>query len=172
MCNVCKSVFNALCIKYSSNQKVTGNVVTVWERTGGDTWFVWCTRNPPGWKSPLPASSGSSSPFLQTFGCTWSRLAWFSPCGGHSTNRSCILACDNPVTVLRMYPVIYLLDLLCFCKLHWPQTSIFIVRVVDDGSTCGQLHAGHGGHGPGKHRICITEKWQWIRSCSCPHCVG
>lgn len=40
---------------------------------------------------------------------------------------------------------------------HWPQTSVFIVGVVDDGPTRGQLHAGHGGHGPSKHRLCINH---------------
>lgn len=47
---------------------------------------------------------------------------------------------------------------LIYCELHWPQTSIFIVWVVDNGTTRGQLHTGHGGHRSRKHRICVTEK--------------
>lgn len=44
--------------------------------------------------------------------------------------------------------------------------------MVDDGPTCGKLHAGHGGHGPSKHRICITEKMRVIHCCSGSHLVG
>lgn len=48
------------------------------------TWFFSCTRNPPGRRSPLPASSDFSSLSLQTYGCTWSRPAWFSLCTEHN----------------------------------------------------------------------------------------
>lgn len=43
-------------------------------------------------------------------------------------------------------------------KSHWPQPSVFVVGVVDDGPPRGELHAGHGGHRPGEHGVCIVEE--------------
>lgn len=36
-------------------------------------------------------------------------------------------------------------------ELHPPQPSVLIVGVIDDGTSCGELHTGHGGHRPCKH---------------------
>jgi len=46
---------------------------------------------------------------------------------------------------------------------HWPQTGVFVVGVVDDGPTRGELHAGHGGHGPGEHGVCTHKARRWRR---------